>query len=178
MKSKLHCHNYLQNTYKERCVSMNTKYNFENDLTQVLYDQLKTLSHLQFKAFFSILTHYWLHHKCFISRNNFHNLWCELNLLCHEFDESFPNQYDDYDEMLSYCINHPFYFIDILPIDLISALFAVKVDDRIETLMGIIKALSETGIHTAYAYANNALDLKESVSDLTTETQDHLNRYN
>jgi hypothetical protein len=51
-------------------------------------------------------------------------LWCELNFLCHEFDESFPDQYDNFYEVRSFCKAHPYHFIEALPIDLVSALFA------------------------------------------------------
>ena len=33
----------------------------------------------QLKLFYSVLVHYWLKSKSFISKQNFFNLWCELN---------------------------------------------------------------------------------------------------
>ena len=76
----------------------------------------------QFKLFFSVLTHYWVKQKVFISSRNFFNLWCELNELCHEMDESFPDPYDR-ELIKSYCLSHPYYFIDILDLELIINLF-------------------------------------------------------
>ncbi len=40
----------------------------------------------EFKLFYSILVHYWVNYKFFISKMSFFNMWCELNKLCHEVD--------------------------------------------------------------------------------------------
>lgn len=101
-------------------------------------------------------------------------MWCELNFLCHEFDESFPDQYDNYEEVRSFCKAYPYYFIDKLPADIVSALFAENVDDRVEILARMAKILSEENIQAAYAYAIDALGLIESVESLVQEAQDHI----
>ena len=74
----------------------------------------------------------------------------------------------------SFCQTYPYYFIDKLPIDLISNLFATYVDDHIDVLTHIVKILSEIDLKTAYAYANKTLKLNEPIDNLVTETQDHI----
>ena len=141
---------------------------------QTLYNYLKMLTPEQFKAFYCFFVHQWANNRYFISNPNFFNLWCELNFLCHEFDESFPDQYDDYEEVRSFSQAHPYYFIDKLPADIISALFAENVDDRVDILTHIAKLLFSDGIYAAYAYAINALELNESTDAFIREAQDHI----
>ena len=81
----------------------------------MLQKQLSKLNITQFKMFYAAFVHYWVNYKFFISKQNFYNLWCELNLLCHEMDESFPDQYDDREAVKDFCHFHPYYFIDRLP---------------------------------------------------------------
>lgn len=103
---------------------MKPKTQLDTPNQRLLYEYLSKLSLLQFKQFYCLLVHYWTNYKCFISQQNLFNLWCELNQLCHESDESFPDQYDDYEVMKSFCMTYPYYFIDKLPIPLIADLFA------------------------------------------------------
>ena len=140
-----------------------------------LYDQLKKLDAMQFKIFYAALVHYWVNHKYFISKQNFFDLWCELNLLCHEADESFPDQYDDHEAVKSFCHYHPYYFIDRLPLDLVAELFADHVDDRVDVLTTFAKTVSEADIRAAYTYINEALGLSESIDYLVSETKTHIN---
>ena len=72
------------------------------------------LTKKQRKFFWAIFIHCWASSKALIDKQNFFNLWCELNYLCHELDESFPDPYDDREAIRSYCHAHPYYFIDIL----------------------------------------------------------------
>ena len=81
-----------------------------------LYEYLSKLDKAQLKAFYGMLVHYWVNQKAFISKHNFFNLWCELNVLCHEVDEGFPD-INDHELVKSYCHEHPYYFIDILPLE-------------------------------------------------------------
>ena len=64
-----------------------------------LKEYMSRLDSRQFKLFYSIFVHYWVKHKVFISSQNFLNLWCELNLICSQVDESFPDPYYDYPEL-------------------------------------------------------------------------------
>lgn len=153
---------------------MNDKNIAKANSKQTLFNSLKKLTPDQFKIFYCLFVHQWANNKYFISRQNFFNLWCELNFLCHEFDESFPDQYDDFEKVKSFSKLYPYYFIDKLPADLISALFAENIDDRIDVLINIVNLLFEKGIHAAYAYAINALELKDSIDTLVTEAQDHI----
>ena len=75
-----------------------------------LKDRLLKLDSRQLKMFYGILVHYWVKYKFFISSQNFLNLWCELNKLCYEVDESFPDPYDDHELLKSFCQAHPYYF--------------------------------------------------------------------
>ena len=125
----------------------------------------------QFKLFFSVLTHYWVKQRAFISSRNFFNLWCELNELCHEMDESFPDPYNDCALIKSYCQARPYYFIDILDLELIINLFCEYCDDRLGILTQVINKLDTEGLRAAYAYANEALGLHENMDELVYETE-------
>ena len=103
-----------------------------------LKEYMLRLDAQQFKLFYSIFVHYWVKHKAFISNQNFLNLWCELNLICSEVDESFPDPYDDHELLKSFCQAHPYYFIDILDPGLITDLLCEYLDDRLNILVAII----------------------------------------
>ena len=79
-----------------------------------LKESLLRLDKKQMKLFYGMLVHYWVKYKFFMSKQSFFNLWCELNELCHKFDEGFPEPLGDRELLKSYCISHPYYFIDIL----------------------------------------------------------------
>lgn len=142
-----------------------------------LYEYLLKLNAYQFKIFYGALVYYWAKYKLFISKQNFFNLWCELNLACHELDESFPDQYDDRDLICSFCKAHPYYFIDRLPIPLIAKLFAEYIDGHTEILINIVAKIRDADIHAAYTYANQALGLDDDVDVLVQETQYHLKNF-
>ena len=150
------------------------KTEFDNSSKKALFTYLSKLPAKQFKAFYAALVHYWANHKFFISRQSFYNLWCEFNLLCHEMDERFPDQYDDHEAIKDYCHFHPYYFIDRLPLDLVAKLFTEHVDDRVDVLAYFAKLLLEADMHAAYEYMNDALGLAESVDDLISETEIHI----
>lgn len=153
---------------------MNIDSKFENVVRRSLYKGLSKLNIVQFKMFYAIFVHYWANYRYFISEQNFLNLWCELNKLCHELDESFPDPYDDHNKIKSFCQTHPYYFIDKLPFDLISNLFATYVDDHIDVLVKVVKILFEIDLKAAYTYANKTLKLNEPIDNLVTETQDNI----
>lgn len=140
----------------------------------LLCNYLSKLDISQFKTFYCLFVHYWANYRYFISEQNFLNLWCELNQLCHESDESFPDQYDNHQEIKSFCQAYPYYFIDRLPIKVISKLFAEYVDNQIDVLIKTAKILSDVNIFAAYTYTNKALGLNEPIDILVSETQDHI----
>lgn len=142
--------------------------------SNVLYRHLSMLTVAQFKVFYAAFVHYFVNHGCFISRKNMFNLWCELNQLCHQFDESFPERFDDHKMMISFCHFRPYYFIDRLPLLLVSELFADYIENQIDILINFVNILSEAGIHNAYAYINEALGFDESVDELVSETKTHI----
>lgn len=116
-------------------------------------------------------------YKYFFNKQNLFNLWCELNRLCHELDEGFPDEYDNKEEIASFCKSHPYYFIDKLPINIIASLFADHIDDRIDILTNVAKILYETDIRAAYTYANKALGLNEPIDILVSQTQALIKRF-
>jgi hypothetical protein len=108
--------------------------------------------------------------KVFISKKNFFNLWCELNVLCSEVEEGFPDPYDR-ELIKSYCQAHPYYFIDILDLKRIIELFCEHLDDRLDILIQIIKKLDTEGLWAAYACSNKALGLHENIDELVSGTE-------
>lgn len=139
-----------------------------------LCENLRKLTVNQFKILFTALIHYWATYKFFITSQNLYNLWCELNALCYEMDESFPSPYDDYEAMKSFCHYYPYYFIEQIPLNYLATLFADHIDDHIDILTDFAKYLSESDLQTAYKYINDALGLTESVDELVSKTQMHI----
>ena len=139
-----------------------------------LKNNLLKLNKEQLKMFFGMLVHYWVKHKFFISKKNFLNLWCELNYLCYEVDESFPDPYDDHKLVKSFCQAHPYYFIDMLTPELVINLFCQHFDDRLDILAMIAHKLSVVGLRVAYEYSNEALGLSENVDMLVSEGEEHI----
>lgn len=156
---------------------MNEELVCEEKSKQTLYNQLKNLNKLQFKIFYGAFVHYLVKYKCFISKQHLFNLRCELNLLCHEIDESFPNQYDDHKLMNSFFLAHPYYYMDKLPVELMARLFAEHVDDHIDILSGIAQTVFEADIYATYSYANKALGLNEHIDTLATKAQNHIKNF-
>lgn len=147
---------------------------FESKDKLALYTHLKKLNETQFKIFYGAFVHYLVNYNCFISKQNLFNLRCELNQLCYELDERFSNQYDDYQLMKSFFLEHPYYYMDKLPIELMARLFTEFVDNRIDVLTGIAKATGETDIHGVYTYANHILGLNEQIDVLAAQAQKHI----
>ena len=133
-----------------------------------LFECLCRLNVPPFKMFYGIFIYCWGNRRCFISKKNFFNLWCELNQLCHDLDESFPDQYDDHELMISFCRSHPYYFLDCLPPALVASLFAEYVNDKVDVLTNIAKLIRNEDIKTAYSYVTEAFELEEPV-DTTVE---------
>ncbi len=143
-----------------------------NNHRTILHDELLKLDKRQLKLFYSVLVHYWVKNKSFISKQNFFNLWCELNELCCEVDESFPNPHDDHHLTTSFCQAHPFYFIDMLEPGLVINLFCEYLDNKIDILSTAVNKLRIGGIKAAYEYSNEALGFSEDVEKLVIEAED------
>ena len=137
----------------------------------ILKDELLKLDKRQLKLFYSVLVHYWLKNNSFISKQNFFNLWCELNELCSEVDEGFPEPHDDHELLKSFCQAHPFYFIDILDTRLAIKLFCEYLDNKIDILATVVNKLRTGGIKAAYEYSNEALGMAEDIDKLVVETK-------
>ena len=140
----------------------------------ILKDELLKLDKGQLKLFYSVLVHYWIRNRSFISKQNFFNLWCQLNEYCGESDESFPDPHDDHHLMTSFCQSHPFYFIDILDPGLVINLFCEHLDNKIDILAMVIKKLHTGGIKAAYEYSNQALGFEEDVEKLVMEAEEYV----
>ena len=140
----------------------------------ILKDNLMKLSKYQLKLFYGMLVHYWAQYRFFISKQNFFNLWCELNFLCAEVDESFPDPFDDHELLKSYCHEHPYYFIDILAPEPVINLLCEYLDDRIDTLAIIADKLGTEGLKAAYEYSNKVLGFGEDVDKLVMEAEEYI----
>ena len=139
---------------------------FENSDAKNLYILLNKFNQTQFKNFYIIFVRYWLTYNFFISEQKLYNLWCELNRLCHESDESFPDRYDDFAEMRYFWQVHPYYFIERLPLPIVAQLFAEYIDNRVDILVNIVKTLSESDVYTTCAYADKALGLDGAIETI------------
>jgi len=141
-----------------------------------LYEYLSKLNKDQLKAFYGMLVHYQVSQKAFISKQNFFNLWCELNKLCYEVDESFPDIYD-HELVKSYCHQHLYYFIDILEPEPVIKLFCQYLYDRLDILTTMAKKLDTEGIRGACECVNEALGLSENIDVLVAEIENHIREF-
>ncbi len=143
----------------------------------ILKDCLLKLDKRNLKLFYGILVHYWTKNYYFTSKQNFFNLWCELNELCHTVDKGFPEPHDDRELLKSYCIAHPYYFIDILNSKIVIKLFCEHLNDRIDILTTIANKLDTEGLWAAYDSSNKALGLSENIDELVAGAEEHLAAY-
>lgn len=143
----------------------------------LLKDELLKLDKRQLKLFYTIMVHYWVKAKSFISKQNFFNLWCELNEYCCEADEGFPDPHDDHNLTTSFCQAHPFYFIDMLDPGLAIKLFCEHLDSKIDILAEVVNKLHTGGLRAAYEYSNKALGFEEDIEKLVMEAEEYLKYY-
>ena len=143
----------------------------------ILKDNLLRLNKQQLKLFYGMLVHAWASQKAFISTRSFFNLWCELNYLCAEADEGFPNPYDDHELLKSFCHAHPYYFIDILSPEVIIDLFCEHIDDRLDILSTVTKKLHTEVFRTAYEYSNDALGLTDDIDESIAQAEEHVKMF-
>ena len=143
----------------------------------ILKDNLLRLNKQQLKLFYGMLVHAWASQKAFISTRSFFNLWCELNYLCAEADEGFPDPYDDHELLKSFCKAHPYYFIDILSPEAVINLFCQYLDDKLDVLAGLADKLHTGDLRATYEYSNKALGLTEDVDRLVTDAEEHIKFY-
>ena len=148
----------------------------KNDRT-LLKESLYKFSSHQMKLFYGILVHCWASQKAFISTQNFWNLWCELNYLCSTVDEGFPDPYDDYELLRSFCQAHPYYFIDRLSPEIIIDLFCEHLDSRLDVLATIAQKLHTEGLRAAYAYSNETLGLTDDLDESIAQAEEHVKMF-
>ena len=141
----------------------------------ILHDELLKLDKRQLKLFYSVLVHYWVKNKSFISKQNFFNLWCELNEYCCEADEGFPDPHDDHHLTTSFCQAHPFYFIDMLDPGLVINLFYEYLDNKIDILITVAKKLHTGDLRAAYEYCNEMMSMDENIDELVSGTGKYVN---
>ena len=142
-----------------------------------LRKSLQKLDTYKFKLFFTIVASYWVKYKFFISDQNFFNLWCELNELCHEVDENFPDRYDDRDIIMDFCQQHPYYFIEILCPDMVQDLFCEHLDDRLGILITIAQKLHTEDLGATFEYINKSLGLTDDIDELIKDTLRFVREY-
>ena len=147
-----------------------------HDSKALLKEYLSKLDKDQLKAFYCMLVHYRASQKAFISKQNVFNLWCELNKLCYEVDESFPDIHD-HELVKSYCHDHPYYFIDILDPEQVVKLFCEYLDKDLETITVAIEKLHTEGLRAAYEYVNEDLGLSEDIDELVRQSEKHLKAF-
>ena len=146
----------------------------ENTAKTTLKKNLMKLDKRQLKLFFSIIVHYWLTNKSFISKMNFFHMWCKLNDYCGMVDASFPDPHIDHKLTTAYCQAHPFYFINMLEPELVINLFCEYLDNKIDILAMVVNKLRTGGIKAAYEYSNKVLDLGEDVDKLAMEAEEYV----
>lgn len=151
--------------------------NAKIDLQRLIKEALSKLDAKQFKMLYAIIIHCRAHNKHFISTQNLFNLWCELNMLCADFDESFPSPYDDYLLLKSFCCTHPYYFIDILPLELITNLFSKHFDQHLNILLKLIQTINEKDSRTAHQYIIDEFDIDHTADELVYDLENHIKHY-
>ena len=156
---------------------MKTTNNTKSDLQRLIKEALSKLDTKQFKIFYAIIVHCRAHNKHFISTQNFFNLWCELNVLCSEIDESFPSPYDDHLLLKSFCSAHPYYFIDILPLELIAKLFSEYLDHHLDILLILIQFIYEKDYKVAHQYIINNFNINHTTNELISDLEEHIKCY-
>lgn len=143
----------------------------------ILKENLLKLNKHQLKLFYGVLVHAWASQRAFICDQSFHNLWCELNYLCAEVDEGFPDPYDDYELLLSFSHAKPYYFIDILSPKLVIELFCEHLSDKLDILATIANKLHTEGLRAAYESSKDALGLTEDIDELVAQIEEHINLF-
>ena len=79
-----------------------------------------------------------------------------------------------YKLLKSYCIAHPYYFIDILDTQIVTDLFCEHINHKLGILTMIANKLATEGLWAAYESSNKALGLSENIAELVAETEKHL----
>lgn len=151
--------------------------NTKPNLQIIIKESLTKLNAKQFKILYAIIVHCRAHNKHFISTQNFFNLWCELNVLCAEFDVSFPSPYDDHLLLKSFCKAHPYYFIDILPIELIAKLFSEHLDLHLDILLNLINLIYEEDSQTVHQYIIDKFNIDHTAEELVCDLENHIKQY-
>lgn len=149
----------------------------KTDLQRLIKEYLSKLDAKQFKIFYTFIVHCRAHSKHFISTQNLFNLWCELNVLCAEVDESFPSPYDDHLLLKSFCHAHPYYFIDILPLKLIAKLFSEHLNQHLDILLNLIQVIYEKDFKSAHQYIIDKFNIDHTADKLVSDLEEHIKYY-
>jgi hypothetical protein len=143
----------------------------------LLKANLYKLDSYKMKLFYGILVHCWASKKAFISTQNFRNLWCELNYLCSTVDEGFPDPYDDYELLRSFCCARPYYFIDMLSPEVVIDLFCEHLEERLDIVATIAQKLDSEGLRSAYEYTNEVLKLTDNIDESVAQAEEHVKQF-
>lgn len=140
------------------------KFNLES--TDVLYEYLSKFNELQLKEFYTVMVHYWLSKKWFISNTSFMRLWTKFNDICWKEKKGFPNPYKARTKLVKYCQKHPFYFIDIIPPKTVAMMFVQHLDKKLSLLAKVVELIYNKGLRETFEYINKEFELKEDIDSL------------
>lgn len=141
---------------------------------QLLYEELCKLNIKQFKFLYGNIVHCWAHGNGFISDENFNTLWYELNILCYDIDDNFPNPYEDHNELKMFCHAHPYYFIDRLPIEQVAWLFSEYCDKNLGVLFAFVQILHKCSFMEAQKYILDSFKSEHTADELVTDLENHI----
>ena len=91
-------------------------------------------------------------------------------------DESFPDRYNDHNEIKSFCQQNPYYFIDRLPLELIAKLFAEYCDKRLDVLETLVRTLYEQGSKAAHQYVLDSFKFDHTADEMAADLEEHISK--
>lgn len=143
---------------------INKKINLES--TEILYEYLSKFNERQLKEFYTVIAHYWLNKKWFISNTSFMRLWVEFNEMCWKAQKGFPDPYKSSKKLIRYCQAHPYYFIDILPTKTVAMMFVQHLDKKLSLLAKVVELIYNKGLRETFDHINKEFKFKEDIESL------------
>ena len=140
------------------------KFNLES--TDVLYEYLGKFNERQLKEFYTVMVHYWLSKKWFISNTSFMRLWLKFNEMCWKTKKGFPDPRNPSKKLTKYCQAHPYYFIDILPPKTVAMMFVQHLDKKLSLLAKVVELIYNKGLRETFEYINKEFEFKEDIDSL------------
>jgi hypothetical protein len=100
------------------------------------------------------------------------HLWCKLNELCWEDKKGFPNPFKPSKKLTKYCQDHPYYFIDIIPPEMVGKLFVQYLDKKLDLLAKVVELIYRKGLRETFEYINKEFEFKEDIDSLVKNSED------